>query len=445
MGGLNDGQKAAVKKLIAFLAGPDMFFTLNGPAGVGKTFVITYYMRTIMALAKFNGKAMPRVYLSAPTHKAVSVMADLMEEDSLSVDCGTIQSLLGLYLTASNELKQLADGGRHKLADYSLIVADEGSMVGGYLFETFKKKLMETGFRAPKVIFLGDQLQLDPVKETASPVFNFVKHTLTEQMRQLGDNPISELIGRARVYVETPKPHPQAVAKLNSEGDGVHVVKAANFKEMVLANFDTDEYKDDTHYCKVLAWRNREVDKWNKIIRTHLLGPMAAQIEVGETLVLQSPVLDMDDRMLMHTEQEVKVVALTTDTVEENHFDFGTRRFKVWVVSGQTKDGIFGTFDVLHEDSLEDYNKFTKLLRNAAFKEPRGGWSEYWKFCDKFTQVRPPFACTVHKSQGSSFSNVFVVMTDLAGNPRLADRNRLIYVGLSRAKENIILNTPRMA
>lgn len=441
---LNAGQVAAVEKLIDFREDPvKIFFTLNGPAGTGKTFTIASYIRTEMAAAKVTGRAMPRVYLSAPTHKAVSVIADLMEEDSLQVDCGTIHSLLGLYLTANNELKHVADGGRDKLGDYALIFADEGSMIGSNLFEKFTDKLAPLRVK-PKVIFIGDRLQLDPVKEAPSPIFDFVEATLTEQMRQVNDNPINELIGLSREHVEDPRPMPRVATNLNKGGDGIHVVKAAEFKEMVLANFECEDYAKDSHYCKVLAWRNVEVQKWNSIIREQLLGRDAEQIVVGEVLVLQNPVLDMDDRLLMHTEQEVEVAGLTTDVVEEDHFDFGHRSFKVWVVHGKTKDNIFGSFDVLHEDSFEDFAKYEKILKNAAFKD-RSVWKDYWTFKDQFVTVRSPYACTVHKSQGSSFSNVFVVLTDILRNQKVLERNRLIYVGLSRARSNIVLNTGRMA
>ena len=444
MADLNDGQKESVVKLLKFFDDPTQdYFCLTGPAGVGKTYAITQFVRAEMAKARLLDKPMPKVYLSAPTHKAVSVIADLLEEDSLQVEVGTLHSLLGLYLTASSEMKQLADGGKHRLSDYKLIIVDEGSMVGTKLFAYLSDK-MAVSLKKPKIVFIGDSYQLDPVKEKQSPIFTFPGHELTEQMRQMDGNPIGGIIAKCRAGVEHKQALEPAVETLNGDGDGVHILTGNDFRQTVLDTFDTDEYRQDTHFCKVLAWTNREVVKWNHLIRGKLIGKNVDQIVEGEHLTLQSSVRDSEDNLLFHTEQEVEVTGLAIDWIEEYHVDHGANKFKVWVVSGMTRDKIFGTFEVLHEDSRVEYDAYCKKLRNDSFRKPFN-WGTYWSFVDQFAEVRPPYACTVHKSQGSSFTNCFVVMTDIIRNQKRADKNRLIYVALSRARQNIILNTKRMA
>jgi len=47
---------------------------------------------------------------------------------------------------------------------------------------------------------------------------------------------------------------------------------------------------------------------------------------------------------------------------------------------------------------------------------------------------------TVHKSQGSTFENVFVDAEDILANPNREEALRCLYVAVSRASHNVIVN-----
>ena len=66
----------------------------------------------------------------------------------------------------------------------------------------------------------------------------------------------------------------------------------------------------------------------------------------------------------------------------------------------------------------------------------RYGWKLYFKRKDAFGIVEPAAALTIHKSQGSTYRNVFL-HSDVDGfnsNPAPL-HNRLAYVGITRASE----------
>ena len=67
---LNNEQIDARNTIDAFLKSNNKFFTLTGPAGTGKTTVIS----TIFKNFKYNSK---KIVLSATTNKAVSVIEQM--------------------------------------------------------------------------------------------------------------------------------------------------------------------------------------------------------------------------------------------------------------------------------------------------------------------------------------------------------------------------------
>ncbi len=106
------------------------------------------------------------------------------------------------------------------------------------------------------------------------------------------------------------------------------------------------------------------------------------------------------------------------------------------------------------------------MLTNAMRNRSKKDWSIYYKFKNRFLtlqsfQVKDPygdnktikkdidygFGLSVHKSQGSTFDNVAIDLTDIVffqqGNYRKEydqlTRNKLIYVALSRARNTAIL------
>lgn len=53
--------------------------------------------------------------------------------------------------------------------------------------------------------------------------------------------------------------------------------------------------------------------------------------------------------------------------------------------------------------------------------------------------LRPPYACTVHKSQGSTYDNVYIDLNDFKTIRDLSQLAKLLYVAMSRAKHKIYL------
>ena len=85
-------------------------------------------------------------------------------------------------------------------------------------------------------------------------------------------------------------------------------------------------------------------------------------------------------------------------------------------------------------------------LANAAMKEKdrnakRIIWSEYFDLKNEYQKVSYTYACTVHKSQGSSVNEIFINLRELLRMRNTIndiDFLKLLYVAVTRTKFNAI-------
>ena len=66
-------------------------------------------------------------------------------------------------------------------------------------------------------------------------------------------------------------------------------------------------------------------------------------------------------------------------------------------------------------------------------------WKDFYAFKEFFADVSYAYALTVHKSQGSTFSNVFVVDPDIDQNKKVIEKNRIKYVAYSRPSSKLFI------
>lgn len=92
-----------------------------------------------------------------------------------------------------------------------------------------------------------------------------------------------------------------------------------------------------------------------------------------------------------------------------------------------------GTMQVFMPDKISMTNKIVK-----AFADNRD-WQSVQKIQETWVDLRPHFACTIHKSQGSTFDEVYIDLNDFKTERDLKQLARLLYVAVSRAKRKVTL------
>ena len=82
--------------------------------------------------------------------------------------------------------------------------------------------------------------------------------------------------------------------------------------------------------------------------------------------------------------------------------------------------------------------RLRQQARDAGKKGGRSIWRRYFLIRDAFASLGPAAVLTVHRSQGSTFGDVFVA-PDVFWPQDLTLRRQLVYVAVSRARTGVWL------
>lgn len=405
---------------------------IKGSAGVGKTYMVDDLLKTL-------AKAIPRykgIYCAAPTNKAVAVLAEKITVSYPNVSLLTIHSAMkiGAVTNKQTGVKTfepiLSNNPKyHPLVGISLLIIDEASMIGEKMLEYIEDHATKNN---TTVIFIGDDKQLNPVKEEDSPVFmaNYPEVELTEIVRQGKGNPIIQLSRNISALWELEP-------RVTDEGKGfVYTVD----REKIISRLAEVNGSDDLKY---LAWTNSEVDLMNKEVRERIYNE-PAKIEAGESLIFDEPYQDY------FTNQEVKVETLNIVDIPFKLVVEDTPNLKVndvtlkcYVINGRQVDEwgdgklVWRGIYVIHEDAEQQLQNVIKLLKYSCLNK-KLKWTSKNSFEDLFAKVTYNHAITIHKSQGSTYKQVILNVGNINRNPNIKEKQRLFYTGITRTSDLLI-------
>ena len=440
---LKSDQAKAFEKLKVFLnQGGGGFFLLSGAAGTGKT----YLMREVVEYIQSTSDR--QIVLTAPTHKAVKVLQRFTPD---KVDCMTIHSALALteYIDGHGNVTFKRQNGKiAKLVDYHILIVDESSMIPDIVFYDLTE-FVNTGM---KIIFLGDPFQLPPVNNQESLVFekdtqikyNFQIAYLQEIIRQQKDSPIIKFAHTFKNAIYKPVVTFDPLNDITPFGEVRYASRrdVRGLTDEILPFFESDMFKADPDYIKIVAWRNTTVKSYNRLIREHLFGDNLPGLIVGDKIIFTQPVLD-GNRVLISINDEGEILELT---IEDEEIDDGvTLKCYKAVVRIQKELSIYNNYSIkiVHEDSIGDYQDIITLLKKYALQQKQGSfyarnaWIDYYEFQKRFAQVLHNYSITAHRAQGSTYENTIVMLYDALYNKNVYERNRLIYTAVTRASHRL--------
>lgn len=471
---LNEGQQLAHDKLVRFARGEDTEYhmmLLKGYAGTGKTTTLVEVVNTLLGNNEEDDLFVSRLSIAAtaPTHKAVRVMKKFSRFKPGAVTFTTIHALLGLRRdiderTGKEKYVPSKDPNASQIGDFDLILVDESSMLADDLFD-----LLLPYAKSKFIIFIGDPVQIPPVNHADSKPFqpenqllyNIGVVELDKIMRQSEENPILTLATDIRMDYKRAQDFVMET-RLNKMNSGIITLETDNeVKTMLEEYFNRLEFQADPDYVKVVAYRNAIVNGYNNVIRQMIYKadnlPMIMQ---NEKLIMDKPLFRNDGKPLLVTNEEIAVRAVRVDyvkkkwthaerTYREYSAELREESFKVYQADvSYTNDygtELLCTIDILHESEQERYNKLLDSIRVAAIRQSPGNplrktfWQAFYRFSEMFAQVKYNYALTAHKSQGSTYQNVFLVNWDINKNPKIEERNRIRYVGVTRAKDKLFI------
>lgn len=447
---LNDDQQNALDFILQFVDDPARRqMLLYGAAGTGKTSLINVLLDE---LDRRPSDSAPRYICTAPTNKAVEVIADRTGRDYRQ----TIFSIMGLVLVDYDDskprLKKERDGS---LDSYDLVIVDEASMVSLQLLAEIQRQLQLC--TAVKVIYVGDRCQIPPVEDAnngmlESIIFQLpIKIELTKVMRTADENPILGVVTKMRENMQSPVDLFEHTTAVAPSGIGVWFDEYEKpFMRKMIEYFVSDKYKADSNYALAVAWTNAAVDAINARVRKAIYPDTDLEYEVGEEIrvtktygvdrrvghgTIYNVVYPIEQRLKIHT------VQVTEDPA------YHVPCYKMYV-SGRNVPA--NTVYVVTSDGMNAYNqtkmKLAEESRERAKMLDRNGhrlytnkdaWKPYTEFTHFYMWPGYIYAMTAHKSQGSTVDNVFVIERNINRIEEDELRNKLKYTAFTRAAKEL--------
>lgn len=399
-----------------------------------------------------------KIAITGPTNKSVRVIKKATSLNDDRIFYMTIHKLLGLTEVITKDGKQeFKNKGdfRSKIGSINLLFIDEVSMLDDELFHKIIKYRNKV-----KIIFIGDPAQIPPVgkpdcipfRDELLDVYGIKTLELKEIMRQKLDNPIISSSILIRENLEKPRDHVETTTILDKNGDGIEFLNLNNpeirgkFLSLLDSYFNTEEFRNDAEYVKIIAWRNKTVATMNNLVRRIIYGSnsLKSKILIGEKLIANNPIIESGE-ILFNTNDEfvVESFSIKNEKKKINNSDEFVLKYYETNVSFLNEDGkkISYYIDILHEDSEDDFIKISNELKKIAIEKQgkEKTWIKYYDFLRRFANISYSYAGTGHKAQGSTYRIAFVLEDDIETNIDIIERNRIKYTCYTRPSNKLYI------
>jgi ATP-dependent exoDNAse (exonuclease V) alpha subunit len=418
---LSEQQWHALQALETFIHSDEKIYLLTGYAGTGKTTLL----QALIARLQQQRDGRP-IVLTALSNKATKVLQAMAYRWGCEVDCMTCCKLLGLKPVIDKETGgQTFEPDRdHKnlTTEYDLVVVDECSMINEEMWTLLVNsvsRLTDT----TQLLFVGDSAQLPPVGEAQAPCFDRIlyRSDLTEVIRYGGA--IGLLAEDIRTNLDRTTMPVAKSDRNETNTEGIFTIPQPQWEKLMLRAFQSKAYEKNPDQVRVLAYTNARVNYLNNKIRSAIYGEKAARFVSGERLIAKNICMGKE-RILLQTSEECLVMEAYLTRFES---------WLVWELEIVTEDHQERTLRILHEDEQQ---RMKDLLADYAEKKQ---WMAFWDYKQLFHDVSYAYSLTVHKSQGSTFQDVFVDVPNLMLNRKVTERNQLYYVAFTRAAKRLFL------
>ena len=417
------------------------FSIITGGPGTGKTSTIVKLLVLMMRLHPST-----RIALAAPTGKAAVRMTESLGKafDRLKLEDGelkekisslqsqTIHRLLGVDFNNPHNFKHNIDNP----LPYDMIVVDEASMIGSSLMA----KLLSAIRPETKIVLMGDKNQLSPVE--AGSIF--------------GD-----------------------LCKVNP-GDNVFSPGQARFFGYMLANTEFERFV--TTACNILTDKIVElkksyrfdpakgIGKFSRLVLSANDDNIAGQLEGFRDCPQGEQCVRITGDYSLHQAKEI--LHLFEQYASEDDIEAALEKLNKVRILCAVKEGKYGVrhYNALIEEHLGfnakkqygqgfydkqaimiTYNDYTLGLFNGdtgIIRKDKATGNFYFYYFDEKKQLQKipaasignfetAYAITVHKSQGSEYENVLLVMPEDPGIKILT--RELVYTAVTRASHNVVI------
>jgi len=428
-------------QLVATLVGVlNNFIIITGGPGTGKT---TTVAKILAILFQINPNL--KVTLAAPTGKAAARMAESLKattsssSSNIPVDIAakfeflqpaTLHRLLG-FIPNSPYFKH----NQNNPLNYDVVIVDEASMIDVALFA----KLLNAISPQTRLILLGDKNQLASVEAgslfgdlcQAQPSLNLFNEKTAAFINEFTNNE-KQIIGKANI-IDNYLNHPlyQHIVELkfshrfkNSEGIGqfsksIIENNQTQITKFILANADA-QVSIDTHYN-------------NKFLEDFIVGyeeyihenDIKIALQKFNKLRILCAIRESDQGLFVLNKTVEKY--LSRKNLIDTRIEFYEHR-PIIITSNNYALKLFnGDIGIVRKDENGELKVWFEGENNQLVAI----------LPDLINKAETVYAMTIHKSQGSEFEQVMVVLPKQQNIAILT--RELLYTGLTRAKNKVFL------
>lgn len=417
---------------------------ITGRAGTGKTTALCGVVEHLQAESI-------SYIVCAFTHKACGVLRSKLPPDA---HVTTLDSFLKKR-PGINKRATKADhvDVRLKMGDsdsYSVIIIDEYSMVGekDYM-DLVALQDSEDGTPAAKLVYVGDPYQLPPVKDMQA-IDPCGEHWVQlTKVHRTDHQDLSDVATKLISYIDGAEPEPLSSSE--------HFIRGKDLEE----SYHQSQCNDKV----VLAWTNARVQElnfalagkslpetndelWNSTLRHELVFMgYADRDQVAEILTPVGPLpLNTKFRTLEFLLEQpyiefITVRNLTLDCTHDLAICFGTNNHKL-LLKKLTENAVNDNkvIEQKHGEKAADWCK--RNHKSTLAKRRAQAWRRLLSVKEAVCCVDFSYAMTIHKSQGSTYKEVYLDSTDLArcSSVDFTIYARLFYVAITRASHLVVTN-----
>ena len=457
----------------------------EGAAGTGKTFTMSYVLKTLSKKYKLA--------MCSPTHEALSVIRQTLTTAGINfaespdeygyggnnIIIKTIASYLNIKMQRDleNGTESFEEDRNGVTLNCDILCIDECSMISKELIQMMIKKL---GIQFKMVLFIGDEPQLPSPSdgEEGNGLFQLpFKYSLTQVVRQKEGSSLlnvawwirSFILAKNTVYI----PSQLLTEQLHNNFDIFLTRDQNEFINSYLNNTSTskyigtytnnltDEYNLYIRNLAVMGYQNLNYEVYpfrlsldtidetdiEKSNRTYITQDPSEYQEffVGE--YLKAAEINQRNNKVYHQNGDIFRIQdltlrehiVTIETPGTGLYEQASRQeysLKYWCIT-DTDGKIVNV--VRREDQLLYGELISKLYQEAQRATGKRRFYKYMSFKEKFTKVNYLFASTLHKLQGKTCEDLYLDVRDLDKYYRNQPLTvyKLIYVALTRPTSRI--------
>jgi len=390
-------------------------------------------------------------------------------------------------------------GNKNKIGKYELVIIDECSMISDKIINDIFENINRTGVKS-NILFVGDPAQLPPVNEVSSSIFTKDINSIIMKNIMRNDNVnVIGLCNEIRRWIidGTPpklKLYKGNKVKLYKCKDKHNKLKTEWFSSCTRNFIENSQYSNI-----VLTWTNNQSNIYNKEIRQKMHNKEELdRFEIGDTLLLTDfynlRSIDKGSGKKIYTSEQVQIININhsvwtskrfinsfkvTKAKNYNYINekikkcvnginrLTKNKYNVWElavkhlinnkdVSLTNPDDIYILYVIKEDDKkiLENDIRIARgkinglcadfdiVLRDqinfVRSKVIRPLWNQMNNiYCEPFASVSISTSITVHRSQGSTYYNVYIDADDIFMNKNGNEAKRCIYTALTRASNEI--------